>query len=76
MNGFVKISDSHETQEECLGLAVLDMTRTAKEKQMSPLDIYHTTRYYKIGAIFICVACLNCCIGSRLNQQHAKIMFY
>lgn len=48
MNGFVKISNSHETQEECLGLAVLDMTRTAKEKQMSPLDIYHNIRYYNI----------------------------
>lgn len=26
-------------------MAVLDMTRTAKERQMSPLDIYHTIRY-------------------------------
>lgn len=48
MNGFVKISASHETQEECLGLAVLDMTRTAKEKQMSPLDIYHNIRYFQM----------------------------
>uniref|UniRef100_A0A7N6AKU8 Tyrosine-protein kinase n=1 Tax=Anabas testudineus TaxID=64144 RepID=A0A7N6AKU8_ANATE len=39
------IPNSHETQEECLGMAVLDMTRTAKEKQMSPLDIYHTISY-------------------------------
>uniref|UniRef100_A0A7N6F650 Tyrosine-protein kinase n=1 Tax=Anabas testudineus TaxID=64144 RepID=A0A7N6F650_ANATE len=46
VNGLVKIPNSHETQEECLGMAVLDMTRTAKEKQMSPLDIYHTIRYY------------------------------
>lgn len=46
MNGLVKIPNSHETQEECLGMAVLDMTRTAKERQMSPLDIYHTMRYY------------------------------
>uniref|UniRef100_A0A673C3A4 Tyrosine-protein kinase n=1 Tax=Sphaeramia orbicularis TaxID=375764 RepID=A0A673C3A4_9TELE len=37
--------NSHETQEECLGMAVLDMTRTAKERQISPLDIYHTTSY-------------------------------
>lgn len=44
VNGLVKIPNSHETQEECLGMAVLDMTQTAKERQMSPLDIYHTTR--------------------------------
>uniref|UniRef100_A0A3B5LTB4 Tyrosine-protein kinase n=1 Tax=Xiphophorus couchianus TaxID=32473 RepID=A0A3B5LTB4_9TELE len=45
VNGVVMISDSHESQEECLGMAVLDMTRTAKERQMSPLDIYHNTSY-------------------------------
>uniref|UniRef100_A0A8D0CZ00 Tyrosine-protein kinase n=1 Tax=Sander lucioperca TaxID=283035 RepID=A0A8D0CZ00_SANLU len=45
VNGLVKIPNSHETQEECLGMAVLDMTRTAKERQMSPLDIYHTISY-------------------------------
>lgn len=40
----MELSDSHETQEECLGLAVLDMTRTAKEKEMAPLDVYRATR--------------------------------
>lgn len=45
VNGFVKIPSSHEFQEECLGMAVLDMTQTAKERQLSPLDIYHTMRY-------------------------------
>ncbi|XP_008416253.1 tyrosine-protein kinase JAK2 [Poecilia reticulata] len=45
VNGVVTISNSHESQEECLGMAVLDMTRTAKERQMSPLDIYHNTSY-------------------------------
>ncbi|XP_077455995.1 tyrosine-protein kinase JAK2-like isoform X1 [Stigmatopora argus] len=45
ITGAVKISNSHENQEECLGLAVLDMTRTAKEKQMSSLEIYHTISY-------------------------------
>ncbi|XP_061623049.1 tyrosine-protein kinase JAK2 [Phyllopteryx taeniolatus] len=45
ISGLVKISNSHETQEECLGMAVLDMTRTAKEKQMLPLDIYRTISY-------------------------------
>uniref|UniRef100_A0A3B5K3X8 Tyrosine-protein kinase n=1 Tax=Takifugu rubripes TaxID=31033 RepID=A0A3B5K3X8_TAKRU len=45
VNGLVKIPSSHESQEECLGMAVLDMTRTAKESQLSPLDIYHTMSY-------------------------------
>ncbi|XP_076006940.1 tyrosine-protein kinase JAK2 [Genypterus blacodes] len=45
VNGSVKISNSHESQEECLGMAVLDMTRIAKERQMSPLDIYHRMSY-------------------------------
>ncbi|KAM6964831.1 tyrosine-protein kinase JAK2 [Aplochiton taeniatus] len=45
VNGWVKISSSHESQEECLGLAVLDMMRTAKERHISPLDIYHTVSY-------------------------------
>ncbi|TRY95840.1 hypothetical protein DNTS_021378 [Danionella cerebrum] len=45
VSGWVKLSDDHETQEECLGMAVLDMMRTAKEKQCSPLDIYSDTSY-------------------------------
>ncbi|XP_077418406.1 tyrosine-protein kinase JAK2 isoform X1 [Vanacampus margaritifer] len=45
ISGLVKLSNSHETQEECLGMAVLDMTRTANEKQMPLLDIYRTTSY-------------------------------
>ncbi|XP_072288666.1 tyrosine-protein kinase JAK2 isoform X2 [Eucyclogobius newberryi] len=45
VNGLINIPNAHETQEECLGMAVLDMSRLAKEKQMSPLDIYHTTSY-------------------------------
>uniref|UniRef100_A0A8C1FXZ7 Tyrosine-protein kinase n=1 Tax=Cyprinus carpio carpio TaxID=630221 RepID=A0A8C1FXZ7_CYPCA len=32
-------------QEECLGMAVLDMMRIAKEKQCSPLDIYNDISY-------------------------------
>jgi Janus kinase 2 len=44
VNGWVKIANTHETQEECLGMAVLDMMRTAKERQMSPLDIYNSIR--------------------------------
>lgn len=45
VNGWVKLSDDHEVQEECLGMAVLDIMRTAKEKQCSPLDIYSDIRY-------------------------------
>ena len=44
VNGWVKISNSHESQEESLGMAVLDMMQLAKEKHMSPLDIYNATR--------------------------------
>uniref|UniRef100_A0A672PYV3 Tyrosine-protein kinase n=1 Tax=Sinocyclocheilus grahami TaxID=75366 RepID=A0A672PYV3_SINGR len=46
VNGWVKLSCAHEVQEECLGMAVLDMMRIAKEKQCSPLDIYNDIRYY------------------------------
>nr|ACZ60070.1 JAK2bCA [synthetic construct] len=45
VNGWVKLSGSHENQEECLGMAVLDMMRTAKEKDCSPLDIYNDISY-------------------------------
>ncbi|XP_046871688.1 tyrosine-protein kinase JAK2 [Hypomesus transpacificus] len=45
VNGWVKISNSHESQEESLGMAVLDMMQLAKEKHMSPLDIYNATSY-------------------------------
>ncbi|KAJ8006058.1 hypothetical protein DPEC_G00124320 [Dallia pectoralis] len=45
VNGWVKISNTLESQEECLGMAVLDMMRTAKEKQMSPLDVYNSRSY-------------------------------
>uniref|UniRef100_A0A8C6UKW7 Tyrosine-protein kinase n=1 Tax=Neogobius melanostomus TaxID=47308 RepID=A0A8C6UKW7_9GOBI len=45
VKGLIKIPTSHETQEECLGMAVLDMSRLAKERQLSPLDIYHSSSY-------------------------------
>uniref|UniRef100_A0A673M7G4 Tyrosine-protein kinase n=1 Tax=Sinocyclocheilus rhinocerous TaxID=307959 RepID=A0A673M7G4_9TELE len=45
VNGWVKLSCAHEVQEECLGMAVLDMMRIAKEKQCSPLDIYNDISY-------------------------------
>uniref|UniRef100_A0A671RUQ4 Tyrosine-protein kinase n=1 Tax=Sinocyclocheilus anshuiensis TaxID=1608454 RepID=A0A671RUQ4_9TELE len=45
VTGWVKLSCAHEVQEECLGMAVLDMMRIAKEKQCSPLDIYNDISY-------------------------------
>ncbi|KAJ8286608.1 hypothetical protein GJAV_G00041090 [Gymnothorax javanicus] len=45
IGGWVDMSVSHETQEECLGMAVLDMMRMAKERDRSPLDIYNDTSY-------------------------------
>uniref|UniRef100_A0A4W3JVH4 Tyrosine-protein kinase n=1 Tax=Callorhinchus milii TaxID=7868 RepID=A0A4W3JVH4_CALMI len=45
VNGWIKIPVTHETQEESLGMAVLDMMRMAKEKELSPLDIYHSNSY-------------------------------
>lgn len=44
LNGWVQIPVNHESQEECLGMAVLDMMRLAKEKGQSPVDIYNDTR--------------------------------
>ncbi|KAL0979614.1 hypothetical protein UPYG_G00187300 [Umbra pygmaea] len=45
VNGWVQIASTHDNQEECLGMAVLDMMRTAKEKQVSPLAIYSSISY-------------------------------
>ncbi|XP_068429971.1 tyrosine-protein kinase JAK2a [Clinocottus analis] len=45
LNGRVHIPVSHEAQEECLGMAVLDMMRLAKESGQSPVDIYNYTSY-------------------------------
>ena len=44
VNGRVNLPVSHEAQEECLGMAVLDMMRLAKENSQSPVDIYNDTR--------------------------------
>uniref|UniRef100_A0A3Q3K8Q4 Tyrosine-protein kinase n=1 Tax=Monopterus albus TaxID=43700 RepID=A0A3Q3K8Q4_MONAL len=45
LDGWVQIQVSHESQEECLGMAVLDMMRLAKESGQSPVDIYNYTSY-------------------------------
>ncbi|KAJ0057158.1 hypothetical protein NL108_002092, partial [Boleophthalmus pectinirostris] len=43
--GRVHVPVSHEAQEECLGMAVLDMMRLAKESGQSPVDIYNYNSY-------------------------------
>ncbi|XP_066501247.1 tyrosine-protein kinase JAK2a [Hoplias malabaricus] len=45
VDGFVPVAVSHDAQEECLGMAVLDMMRIAKEKNQSPLDVYNSNSY-------------------------------
>lgn len=44
LDGWVQMPVTHETQEECLGMAVLDMMRVAKEKDQTPLAIYNSVR--------------------------------
>ncbi|CAB1318152.1 unnamed protein product, partial [Coregonus sp. 'balchen'] len=45
VDGWVSIPVNHEAQEECLGMAVLDMMRMAKESSQAPVDIYNDTSY-------------------------------
>ncbi|CAM4663958.1 unnamed protein product [Leuciscus chuanchicus] len=45
LSGSVSVPISLEFQEECLGLAVIDMMRLAKEKGKSPVDIYNHNSY-------------------------------
>ncbi|XP_074546358.1 tyrosine-protein kinase JAK2-like [Halichoeres trimaculatus] len=45
LNGWVSIPINHEAQEECLGMAVLDMMRLAKESGQSPVNICNDTSY-------------------------------
>ncbi|CAB1459881.1 unnamed protein product [Pleuronectes platessa] len=61
LNGWVQILVSHESQEECLGMAVLDMMRLAKENGQSPVDIYNDTSYKSF---------LPRCMRSRLQEYN------
>uniref|UniRef100_A0AAQ4PYC5 Tyrosine-protein kinase n=1 Tax=Gasterosteus aculeatus aculeatus TaxID=481459 RepID=A0AAQ4PYC5_GASAC len=61
LNGRVDIPVSHEAQEECLGMAVLDMMRLAKENAQSPLDIYNSTSYKSF---------LPRCMQSRIQEYN------
>nr|XP_019938074.1 PREDICTED: tyrosine-protein kinase JAK2-like [Paralichthys olivaceus] len=61
LNGLVEIPVSHESQEECLGMAVLDMMRLAKENGQSPVDIYNDTSYKSF---------LPSCMRSRIQEYN------
>ncbi|XP_068561915.1 tyrosine-protein kinase JAK2a [Cebidichthys violaceus] len=61
LNGCIPIPVSHEAQEECLGMAVLDMMRLAKESDQSPVDIYNYTSYKSF---------LPRCIRSRIQEYN------
>uniref|UniRef100_A0AAV2IXI7 Tyrosine-protein kinase n=1 Tax=Knipowitschia caucasica TaxID=637954 RepID=A0AAV2IXI7_KNICA len=45
LSGRVNVPMSHEAQEECLGMAVLDMMRLAKESGLSPVHVYNCNSY-------------------------------
>ncbi|XP_060093361.1 tyrosine-protein kinase JAK2 [Heteronotia binoei] len=61
VHGWVKMSVTHETQEECLGMAVLDMMRMAKEKDQTPLAIYNSISYKMF---------LPKCIREKIQDYH------
>lgn len=61
VNGWVKMPVTHETQEECLGMAVLDMMRMAKEKEQTPLAIYNSVSYKKF---------LPKCVRAKIQDYH------
>uniref|UniRef100_A0A8D3DHZ3 Tyrosine-protein kinase n=1 Tax=Scophthalmus maximus TaxID=52904 RepID=A0A8D3DHZ3_SCOMX len=61
LGGWVQIPVSHESQEECLGMAVLDMMRLAKESGQSPVDICNDTSYKSF---------LPQCMRSRIQEYN------
>ncbi|XP_062414752.1 tyrosine-protein kinase JAK2a [Pungitius pungitius] len=61
LNGWVDIPVSHEAQEECLGMAVLDMVRLAKENAQSPVDVYNYNSYKSF---------LPRCMQSRIQEYN------
>uniref|UniRef100_A0A672JDA0 Tyrosine-protein kinase n=1 Tax=Salarias fasciatus TaxID=181472 RepID=A0A672JDA0_SALFA len=61
LNGWVHIPVSHESQEEWLGMAVLDMMRLAKEGGLSTVDIYNDTSYKSF---------LPKCMRSRIQEYN------
>ncbi|XP_030049659.1 tyrosine-protein kinase JAK2 [Microcaecilia unicolor] len=61
VDGWVKVPVTHETQEECLGMAVLDMMRMAKEKEQTPLAIYNSISYKTF---------LPVCVRAKIQDYH------
>lgn len=61
LHGWVKVPVTHETQEECLGMAVLDMMRIAKEKDQTPLTIYSSISYKTF---------LPKCVRAKIQDYH------
>ncbi|KAH0628310.1 hypothetical protein JD844_009266 [Phrynosoma platyrhinos] len=61
VHGWVKMAVTHETQEECLGMAVLDIMRMAKEKDQTPLAIYNSVSYKMF---------LPKCIREKIQDYH------
>ncbi|XP_026549253.1 tyrosine-protein kinase JAK2-like [Notechis scutatus] len=61
VHGWVKMAVTHETQEECLGMAVLDIMRMAKEKDQTPLAIYNSVSYKMF---------LPKCIREKIQEYH------
>ncbi|NWR36284.1 JAK2 kinase, partial [Tachuris rubrigastra] len=61
LDGWVQMPVTHETQEECLGMAVLDMMRVAKEKDETPLAIYNSVSYKTF---------LPKCVRAKIQDYH------
>ncbi|EPQ04664.1 Tyrosine-protein kinase JAK2 [Myotis brandtii] len=61
LHGWIKVPVTHETQEECLGMAVLDMMRIAKENDQTPLDVYSSISYKTF---------LPKCIRAKIQDYH------
>lgn len=61
LNGWIPVPITHETQEECLGMAVLDIMRMASEKDESPIAIYNAHSYKSF---------LPKCIRAKIQDYH------
>ncbi|XP_061763449.1 tyrosine-protein kinase JAK2a [Nerophis ophidion] len=61
LGGRVVMPMGHEAQEECLGMAVLDMMRLARESGQSPVSIYNDTSYKSF---------LPSCMRSRIQRYN------
>ncbi|XP_010152901.1 PREDICTED: tyrosine-protein kinase JAK2-like, partial [Eurypyga helias] len=61
LDGWIQMPVTHETQEECLGMAVLDMMRVAKEKDQTPLAIYNSVSYKMF---------LPKCVRAKIQDYH------